>query len=323
VRVKQSRARAPRRRTRVPPRRGARGLRRCRHASRPRGAARQRRRGAASRRGARHLAATPHTLLRATTHAAVARARLAAAASRAPQIQSLKNLGLDISRADLEGGSARNRFYITDAKARATHDRCSARARAHASAHKKSGSGGATRRRAASPRRAASRRAAPRPAATRTPSRRAGAASHAPRRRSCPHTHAHTHQTLSQALIHAPRSFFHATQTSDKIVLSERLEEIRATIINNMLAYHPESRDSLAAGRKPPADGGAKVLGTRPPSAIPTTISIKPQASGARSALELTTTDRPGLLVDVVRVLKDCSLNVVSASINTVVRALH
>ena len=33
-------------------------------------------------------------------------------------------------------------------------------------------------------------------------------------------------------------------------MLSERLEEIRATIINNMLTYHPESRDSLAAGRK-------------------------------------------------------------------------
>jgi UTP:GlnB (protein PII) uridylyltransferase len=104
-------------------------------------------------------------------------------------------------------------------------------------------------------------------------------------------------------------------------VLSERLEEIRATIINNMLAYHPESRDSLAAGRKPAAEGGA-TLGTRPPTPIPTTISISAQASGARSALQLFTTDRPGLLVDIVRVLKDCSLNVVSASINTVVRVV-
>ena len=74
------------------------------------------------------------------------------------QIQSLKNLGLDITRADIgvEGRSAgKNRFFVTDAK------------------------------------------------------------------------------------------------TSDKIVLSERLEEIRATIIQNMLMYHPESRDSLAAGRRP------------------------------------------------------------------------
>ena len=39
-------------------------------------------------------------------------------------------------------------------------------------------------------------------------------------------------------------------QTSDKIVLSERLEEIRSTIIQNMLTYHPESREVLAAGRR-------------------------------------------------------------------------
>ena len=100
-------------------------------------------------------------------------------------------------------------------------------------------------------------------------------------------------------------------------MLSERLEEIRATIINNMLTYHPESRDSLAAGRKT-SDKADKPLGTRAPTAIPTSIRIVPSASGSRSAVELKTTDRPGLLVDIVRVLKDCSLNVVSASINTV-----
>ena len=103
-------------------------------------------------------------------------------------------------------------------------------------------------------------------------------------------------------------------------MLSERLEEIRGTIINNMLTYHPESRDALAAGRKPSSNDAAAVLGTRKPSAIPTAIRISPHGGGARSALEITTTDRPGLLVDIVRVLKDCSLNVLSASINTVVR---
>ncbi len=111
-------------------------------------------------------------------------------------------------------------------------------------------------------------------------------------------------------------------QTSDKIVLSERLEEIRATIINNMLTYHPESRESLAAGRRP-SSGSDKALGARAPSTIETTIAIKSDASGARSALKLKTTDRPGLLVDIVRVLKDCSLNVISANINTVVRGVH
>jgi UTP:GlnB (protein PII) uridylyltransferase len=128
----------------------------------------------------------------------------------------------------------------------------------------------------------------------------------------------------SAALV-APRSALAAStcsgaprpQTSEKVVLSERLEEIRATIINNMIEYHPESRDSFAAGRKTTEKSEGGVLGTRPAVTVPTTIRISSSAAGNRSALELTTLDRPGLLVDIVRVLKDCSLNVVSASINT------
>jgi len=99
-------------------------------------------------------------------------------------------------------------------------------------------------------------------------------------------------------------------------VLSERLEEIRSTIINNLLLYHPESRESLAAGRKA-GSLAEKTLGARAPSAVATSITISADKSGARSALKLTTLDRPGLLVDIVRVLKDCSLNVVSANVNT------
>lgn len=105
-------------------------------------------------------------------------------------------------------------------------------------------------------------------------------------------------------------------KTSDKIVLSERLEDIRATIIQNMLTYHPESRDSLAAGRRPGA-AGEKTLGARAKPPVETSIKISPDASGSRTSLQLTTTDRPGLLVDIVRVLKDCSLNVISANVNT------
>lgn len=169
----------------------------------------------------------------------------AALASSPPQTQALKNLGLDITRATLEEGDeklgkvGRNKFYITDAKAR-------------------------------------------------------------PRRRPSP----------SAPLSRPP-------QTSDKIVLSERLEEIRSTIIQNMLTYHPESREVLAAGRRAGAVA-EPTLGARTVAAIPTTIELKADKTGSRSALHLVTTDRPGLLVDVVRVLKDCSLNVISANINTV-----
>ena len=32
------------------------------------------------------------------------------------QTQALKNLGLDITRAEIKAGEVRNRFYVTDAK---------------------------------------------------------------------------------------------------------------------------------------------------------------------------------------------------------------
>ena len=80
------------------------------------------------------------------------------------------------------------------------------------------------------------------------------------------------------------RFFVTDAQTSDKIVLSERLEEIRATIIHNMLTYHPESRESLAAGR--PFNGaGEKQLGSRAKPPVETRIDIKADPSGARSAI--------------------------------------
>jgi UTP:GlnB (protein PII) uridylyltransferase len=40
-----------------------------------------------------------------------------------------------------------------------------------------------------------------------------------------------------------------------------------------------------------------------------------------RSVMDLVTADRPGLLVNVVRILKDISVNVVSAEADTIVRS--
>jgi UTP:GlnB (protein PII) uridylyltransferase len=40
--------------------------------------------------------------------------------------------------------------------------------------------------------------------------------------------------------------------------------------------------------------------------------------NGSCSVLKIRTADRPGLLVDIVRVLKDVNLNVVSAEVDTV-----
>merc|ERR1719421_2795176 len=67
----------------------------------------------------------------------------------------------------------------------------------------------------------------------------------------------------------------------EKIFSTERLEEIRMTIIENLMLYHPESVEELSTF-----------------------------FHGIRSILEITTADRPGLLVDIVKTLKDVSVNV-------------
>ena len=46
-----------------------------------------------------------------------------------------------------------------------------------------------------------------------------------------------------------------------------------------------------------------------------TQIETRECASGAYTVLMVNTVDRPGLLTDIVRVLKDISLNVVSAEV--------
>ena len=50
---------------------------------------------------------------------------------------------------------------------------------------------------------------------------------------------------------------------------------------------------------------------------VQTTIDVAEASNGSCSVLKITTRDRPGLLVDIVRVLKDINLNVVSAEIDT------
>jgi hypothetical protein len=115
-------------------------------------------------------------------------------------------------------------------------------------------------------------------------------------------------------------------RTSEKILKSSRLEEMRLTILNNMLQYHPETGELLAWGS--PAARRGPVLRdldpTRPlgssPRPINTQIEVRDSESGAYSVLLVTTIDRPGLLTDIVRVLKDINLNVISAEVDTIGR---
>ena len=104
--------------------------------------------------------------------------------------------------------------------------------------------------------------------------------------------------------------------TGEKVTKSERLEEIRHTILTNMVAFHPEAAEYIQA--KAPTrtmDSNEGVLG-KVKTKVQTGIKCVPERYHSKLTIE--TTDRPGLLVDVVRTLKDLSLCVVSAEVDTI-----
>jgi UTP:GlnB (protein PII) uridylyltransferase len=113
-------------------------------------------------------------------------------------------------------------------------------------------------------------------------------------------------------------------RNSEKILRSAKLEEIRLTILNNLLAFHPESGEQLAwgnAARAAVVTRDADItspLGAR--RGIVTQIEVREHETGTHSVLLVNTLDRPGLLTDIVRVLKDVNLNVVSAEVDTIGR---
>ncbi|CAD7695727.1 unnamed protein product [Ostreobium quekettii] len=121
----------------------------------------------------------------------------------------------------------------------------------------------------------------------------------------------------------ASRHRFYVTDaaTSEKIVKSSRLEQIRLTILNNMTTFHPESADRLSYGprvRRAASRDATEPLGPSHRNAVDTTIRIREDDTGSHSEVFITTWDRPGLLVDIVATLKDLNVNVVSAEVDTV-----
>ncbi|KAI8475056.1 MAG: hypothetical protein J3K34DRAFT_405921 [Monoraphidium minutum] len=107
--------------------------------------------------------------------------------------------------------------------------------------------------------------------------------------------------------------------TSEKITRSAQIEEIRMTIINNLMYYHPESSEALAAGQatRTSSRDDTAPLGPKARSVVQTTIEVAEAPNGSCSICKVSTRDRPGLLVDIVSVLKDINVNVVSAEIDT------
>jgi len=128
------------------------------------------------------------------------------------------------------------------------------------------------------------------------------------------------------------RNTFYITNLADgeKVTKADKLEEIRMTILTNMMEFHPESKEKLILGvaHMPKTSTVLESmeqspLGPRPSSLIPTKISCKEHPSGSRTELTVETTDRPGLLTDIVKLLKDISVNVMSAEIDTVGLMAH
>lgn len=124
---------------------------------------------------------------------------------------------------------------------------------------------------------------------------------------------------------HRHKFYITDASTSEKIVKSRRLEEIRLTILNNLLLFHPESGEELAWGiRAKKADRSIDApLGARSHRVVDTVISVTGSEEDAYSTLTIKTVDRPGLLVEIVKVLKDINVNVVSAEVDTVGKTVN
>ncbi|KAL0319009.1 UNVERIFIED_CONTAM: ACT domain-containing protein ACR11 [Sesamum angustifolium] len=100
--------------------------------------------------------------------------------------------------------------------------------------------------------------------------------------------------------------------TGRKVDEPELLEAIRLTIINNLLEFHPESSARLAMG---------VAFGATPPSEqvdvdIATHVHVYDD-SPEQSLLVVETADRPGLLVDLVKIITDINIAVKSGEFDT------
>ncbi|KAL8215836.1 hypothetical protein R6Q57_022673 [Mikania cordata] len=100
--------------------------------------------------------------------------------------------------------------------------------------------------------------------------------------------------------------------TGRKVDDPELLEAIRLTIISNLLEYHPESSAQLAMGEAFGVEAPVQKLDVD----IATRIQIYDDSLD-RSLLSVETADRPGLLVDLVKIITDINVAVESGEFDT------
>ncbi|KAL5568603.1 hypothetical protein UlMin_025178 [Ulmus minor] len=97
-----------------------------------------------------------------------------------------------------------------------------------------------------------------------------------------------------------------------KVEDPDMLEKIRLTIINNLLKYHPESSQLLAMGEA----FGIKAPEKKLDVDVATHINVK-EDGPKRSLLYIETADRPGLLVEIIKIIAEVNIDVESAEIDT------
>ncbi|KAL2557905.1 ACT domain-containing protein ACR12 [Forsythia ovata] len=98
--------------------------------------------------------------------------------------------------------------------------------------------------------------------------------------------------------------------TGRKVEDPDLLERIRLTIINNLLKYHPESSERLAMGEA----FGIKAPEKKLDVDSATHIHVKDDGP-RRSLLYIEAADRPGLLLEIIKIMADININVESAEI--------
>ena len=109
-------------------------------------------------------------------------------------------------------------------------------------------------------------------------------------------------------------------RTSEKVLKSARIEEIRLTILNCLMKFHPESTEMLSIGNAAVQDMDYEHPLGKAARKVVTQVSVRDSETGMYTKLFVNTVYRPGLLTDIVRLLKDINLNVVSAEVDTVGR---
>ncbi|XP_027104753.1 ACT domain-containing protein ACR12 isoform X2 [Coffea arabica] len=116
----------------------------------------------------------------------------------------------------------------------------------------------------------------------------------------------------TEASVIETKFFITRLASGRKVEDPDLLERIRLTIINNLLKYHPESSECLAMGEA----FGIKAPTEKLDVDIATHIHVKDDGP-ARSLLYIETADRPGLLLEMIKIMADINVNVESAEIET------